>query len=190
MRKMILGASALPPEVPRKISMSSAQALAGSTTAVSISVSAMAFLRKGFMTVSYISSDEIARHGQIALVETARRSDGDVDVGDTVAIAVHAGGVGHGVAGSGDRVCRGRGELRTADYHCHRGLRGGERLLALLHVADDLQVALAERERADRQQRDQQQHDETHDHGRAALAVTEWGHGEFLPAGLLSRATE
>ena len=122
--------------------------------------------------------------------QIAGHRDRDVDVGDTVAVHVRTGRVGHGVAGIRDRVGRGGREPCTADDRCHCGLGGGERQLALLHVADDLQVALAERERADRQQRDQQQHDETHDHGRAALAVTEWGHGEFLPAGLLSRATE
>src|SRR5260221_2553764 len=40
MRKMILGASALPPEVPRKISMSSARTLVDSAKALRITVSA------------------------------------------------------------------------------------------------------------------------------------------------------
>src|SRR6185312_4854329 len=66
MRKMILGEPAVPPDVPRKISMSSAQALPGSTSALRISIQWM--VRKFFMTVSY-TSDEL-RQGQIALDET------------------------------------------------------------------------------------------------------------------------
>src|SRR2546421_404292 len=72
MRKMILGESALPPEVPRKISMSSAQALVARANAPRISVNAGGILRKLFMRVSYLSSDEIAVHGQTAMVVRAR----------------------------------------------------------------------------------------------------------------------
>src|SRR5712671_7581336 len=59
MRKMILGESAVPAEVPRKISMSSAQAFVAGPKALRINVSARGILRKLFMTVSCISSDEL-----------------------------------------------------------------------------------------------------------------------------------
>src|SRR5207253_10123819 len=83
------------------------------------------------------------------LDRVAGRGHGDADVVRAVAVDARAGRVGHDRAGGRDRsgrdsVRRAGRELRGADHGGDRALRGGEGLVALLPVADDLQVRLAE----------------------------------------------
>src|SRR5215469_3898590 len=95
---------------------------------------------------------------------------GDFDVGARSARRGGAQRIRHAVARVGHGIGRREGELGGADHLIDGGLGRADVLRALLYVAHDLQIALAEAEGGHGENGDEQQHDQADDERRATLA--------------------